>query len=668
MIIKFLKLKNFRQFHGEENEIIFSTDKDYKTTLIIGNNATGKTTLLESFSWILYGESSLKSILNSKHESQMQDGDTIVIEGNLVIEHEGIEYSITRKELKAKKLKSISTESVVNIVYKAKDGLSKRINEKMQFDSKIREILPKELFTYFFFKGEKIEKIGEEIIELNSKSKSKEFTNAVRGLLGFDHLTNASKHLKSLEKEYNNELANSNTDKKLQEYSQKKQQFEEELEILKSREEKLLDDIEYFTDMRDRLHHEILAKKDVEQKQKRSRQLESLIRDQSTIVNTIRKRVFSDFSLRIRSVASNRLLPEIKRILNESDSVKKGIPGIEESAINYIIETKSCLCGHPISEGTEEYSKLKELVRYIPPYNIGSQIRVFVNESKSQENMSKVYLESFVRTMDNLSLEETRLNDLKDEKNSIDNFLLNVEDINKLKKEEKKCEEQISEKQQSLGEIKALSNILESNLKKVNKELEDYDIKDEHFDKIRNYSLYAQKAREVIEQEFEKRELEIKDKLSFAINETFKNIFETDITIYLDEHYNIRITSDYFDDPADFEHSTSQHGILAFSFIAGIIKLAREKAAQGIKEKTNEPFKELAIEPYPLVMDAPSSSFDTQRIESFSKAVLKTAEQVVLIIKDTDGNYAREYLKETIGKEYVLRKINNVETVIEEVK
>lgn len=53
MIIKSLELHNFRQFMDDEDghgqKIIFSTDPDKKATLLIAKNATGKTTLLQSF-------------------------------------------------------------------------------------------------------------------------------------------------------------------------------------------------------------------------------------------------------------------------------------------------------------------------------------------------------------------------------------------------------------------------------------------------------------------------------------------------------------------------------------------------------------------------------------------------------------------------------------------
>ena len=128
----------------------------------------------------------------------------------------------------------------------------------------------------------------------------------------------------------------------------------------------------------------------------------------------------------------------------------------------------------------------------------------------------------------------------------------------------------------------------------------------------------------------------------------------------LDANYNMKLRSNKHSDLIDFQNSTSQDAILAFAFIGGIIKLAREK----VEELANI----LDVEPYPLVMDAPSSSFDTDRIESFCRVMPNIAEQVIFFIKDTDGNYVKEAIKDIIGKEYTMEKTGQYATEIKEVR
>ena len=52
MEIRSIKLINFRQFKNVEVE--FSCDKEKNVTVIVGNNTSGKTTMVKAFIWGLY--------------------------------------------------------------------------------------------------------------------------------------------------------------------------------------------------------------------------------------------------------------------------------------------------------------------------------------------------------------------------------------------------------------------------------------------------------------------------------------------------------------------------------------------------------------------------------------------------------------------------------------
>ena len=52
MLLKSLKLKDFRQFKGEQG-VVFSTDPDKNVTIIMGENGSGKTTFAQAFTWCL---------------------------------------------------------------------------------------------------------------------------------------------------------------------------------------------------------------------------------------------------------------------------------------------------------------------------------------------------------------------------------------------------------------------------------------------------------------------------------------------------------------------------------------------------------------------------------------------------------------------------------------
>lgn len=74
---------------------------------------------------------------------------------------------------------------------------------------------------------------------------------------------------------------------------------------------------------------------------------------------------------------------------------------------------------------------------------------------------------------------------------------------------------------------------------------------------------------------------------------------------------------------------------------------------------------DLDSEGYPLVMDAPLSAFDKTRILNICDALPRIADQVIIFIKDTDGEIAEQYLGDKVGKRYLINKDNNLNSTIE---
>lgn len=89
------------------------------------------------------------------------------------------------------------------------------------------------------------------------------------------------------------------------------------------------------------------------------------------------------------------------------------------------------------------------------------------------------------------------------------------------------------------------------------------------------------------------------------------------------------------------------------------IKMARDN-----RNASDDDAKLLSSEPYPLVMDAPLSAFDKRRIKTVCEALPNTAEQVIIFIKDTDGELAEEYMGDKIGCRHYFDKKNEFETVL----
>ena len=162
---------------------------------------------------------------------------------------------------------------------------------------------------------------------------------------------------------------------------------------------------------------------------------------------------------------------------------------------------------------------------------------------------------------------------------------------------------------------------------------------------------------DVLDTLYKEKEAETRAELEKTVNEIFRSIYNGGFSLSIDEKYNIQIVVNDFEGfNEDIETSTAQSISVIFAFISGVIKMARQ---------SRNPENEMLVsEPYPLVMDAPLSAFDKTRIKTVCDALPKVAEQVIIFIKDTDGEIAETNMGEKVGMRYLFDKKNEFETYL----
>ena len=221
MLLQSIKLVNFRQFRNESIDFAGGTDGK-NVTIIIGENGTGKTTFAQAFFWCFYGETEFsdKSMLNKMVATEMRPGQDAKVQVQLKLHHGEVDYTLIREQTyrkdTANRIKADNT--IFDIATKDASGNTTYV-KKSQCESEVKSILPKELSRYFFFDGERIEKMSKDI---STGKKATDFAEAVKGLLGLNAMYSAIQHfnprvkssvISSYEASYNSQ---SNT--KIQEY------------------------------------------------------------------------------------------------------------------------------------------------------------------------------------------------------------------------------------------------------------------------------------------------------------------------------------------------------------------------------------------------------------------------------------------------------------------
>ncbi|NMI07772.1 AAA family ATPase [Paenibacillus sp. SZ31] len=661
MLLKSLKLINFRQFIGEQN-IEFATSDVRNVTVIMGENGSGKTTLAQAFTWCLYGDTDFedKVVANRALEKKLLLGQELQVRVEINLVHSNNEYTIVREQLYKKDSvgKTKANNATFNIIYK-KDGQQEFVRA-LEVDSYMKQILPKELSKYFFFDGERIGNMSKEI----KKGRSQDFAQAVRGLLGLNAFIAAIEHLKPTSKygvigSYN-ESYDSKSDIRIAQYTQEIQNAQDEIERIDKRLSEISTEMELAQEKCDEINKKLIGMAETERLQKEKQRLTEILTKIKQSKFSSMAKMLKKFNTNPTSYFAKSLIFKSLDSLSKSNKLDKGIPDMHARTIEFLIKRGVCVCGTKVEFGKNAYNELNKALEYLPPHSIGMLINQFVTESESKTRSSNDLFESITDEYKSIRDSEIQIEQLTSDIQSIEKQIEGKEGIGHLQKDLSRYEKTIRDRIAERDELNRNKGAYETNRDRLITERGELTLRDEKNKKIEIYKVYAQYMYDELLRVYKQNENETRQKLEHYVNDIFKSIYEGGMSINVDENYNIQVIVE--DDSGfsnDIETSTAQSISVIFAFISGIIKLARENSV----ERDNDS-KLLESEPYPLVMDAPLSAFDRRRIKTVCDALPSIAEQVIIFIKDTDGEIAEENMGEKVGKRYLFDKKNEFETYL----
>lgn len=667
------KLINFRQFVNEYIE--FSTNPDKNVTIIFGENGTGKTTFAQAFFWCLYGENTFKdSLLNKNVENDLFINQEAYVKVCINLKHGDNYYEIIRKQaykkLNSNKLKA--DNSIVEIIVRNSDGNTNYI-KPIKVEDEIKKILPKELSRYFFFDGERIDKVSKEITD---GKKSDEFKEAVNGLTGLKAIQESLKYLDpnsassvigKLNKSYTNDASG-----KMKELTTRIDAIREELVYIENRIEEIDNEIEISKQNEKCFSEKIKQFEEGRKLQNLRDKYEKQLKDLKISKDTNMKMFIKEFNCNSMDFFGINMVKRSLLLLSNHDFAEKDIPNMHSKTIEYLLKRGICICGTKLDEGTSSYEKVKELLQYLPPASIGVVVGQFYKDSKNRykdsielSNNLKEYVTNISRLNDSISEIEadvTSLNTQLSESN-ID------EQVKSLNNQINYCKKNIMNLNNEKNKLLMNKGALTEELKIKENKRKELSLLDTNNRFIEICRLYAEKLYNDMNSEFLVKSRNIKRNLEKEINDIFNEIFEGEFVLKIDPNYKVAALSPdvskiidgqnkSLSEISDFKImlSTAQSTSVIFAFICAILKMARE---------SREMDSDSTSEPYPLVMDAPLSSFDKRRIKAICETLPERAEQVIIFIKDIDGELAEKYMGNRIGVSKKFNKINRFQTKLE---
>jgi DNA sulfur modification protein DndD len=159
MIIEKLILKNFLTIFGKQ-EIDFPISDHSSITLIIAPNNAGKTSIIRALYFLFYGFETTereKKAINLEEIRRTNTQKTIESYVEAVILNAGLKYRV-RRTLKAHKLDEkrvhveIFNKKISMIQHKKREDLPYK--DELLIENILKQMVPKGLFDFFYFKGE----------------------------------------------------------------------------------------------------------------------------------------------------------------------------------------------------------------------------------------------------------------------------------------------------------------------------------------------------------------------------------------------------------------------------------------------------------------------------------------------------------------------------------
>lgn len=667
MRIDSLQLKNFRQFYGETPKIEFAHGTQ-NVTVLHGMNGAGKTAFLNAFTWILYGTFSkgfrnTDQLINKRAVAETPMGQSVECSGELNFEHAGRHYRI-KKVVDGVVMDSKSYPTVRDketlLQCLDSDGQWKQVND---FESTIGKILPRDLHSYFFFDGERVEKIVDP-----GREERADLAKAVKTILRLEPLERTIKHLKSARKHFEEEMSRFG-DSQTKKLISDKEKFDEQIEHLDDEISNGQKNVEAQQELVRSLHDRISKLDSVKHLQEeRDRLIETI---------TEKKEFIKANSQKLKELISNR-----GYLLHSSDSEnyfldliqdlkKRGeIPaGIKSQFVEKLIRDQQCICGRSL-DASGDY-ECKDAHKTVSEWLNTAGLQKI--EDQALDLGARI--NNWGDRKDDLQEQLKELNKRdKADHAEIDNCNTSLEKISKelenspleeVSSLEKKLKEEVHQDatlQEKLGADKRDRGTLLEKLKELETKLDKVEAQDAKQKLAKSRRDVADKVIKATEKVLKLMDQKWRGSLENQIQNKFKSISVKPYIPRLKNDYSIDLIDS--NGGGDVAFSQGESLVLSFSFIASIIEEARKLSAQKSGLYGPEDTE------YPLIMDSPFGALDDTNRSRVASSISVLADQVITLVSKTQWREeVEDAMSPRIGKSYVLTYFSPREdTLVSEIR
>ncbi len=652
MLIHNVKITNFRCYYGTSS---LTFNSDGKITLIYGDSGYGKSSFLQFFRWMFYGDyyfgsNDDKPLFNIAAYNECKTGENVEVSGQIDFEHLGVSYRLNKTQL-------------FSIAIRMNNSTLQKTDWKLQIlgedggyhpfagdlANKINSILPKELSKYFLLDGER----SRDIV-LNSG----ELKKAIYSLFGIDAYNEAITHIGSRNAKfsvlghYAGLLAANTTqmvgNMSITDMQEATQELYETIEEMKAKRKEVMATIEQKNARRDEIFKilgAVSSKGNIESLIKANQRT---IKDNESKIITCQHNIGNLFYrsypyLFLAEIASKSSTVLRKKNLEYASNYRNVFENLKKDLLKEIIEKNMCVCGRELDD--ESRNRINGIIDIMPPGSYVYEFGQFVSKAKNRIKKAQtdtMGYESLTSTIAKLEEENRHLDDeihekleelkrLNDSKDLVEELEQIKLDIEKLNREKAGYEGKIAQKKQ----------IYEMSNKQLNAALKNSKVSGQFAEKIEFFEQVA----DLLKKERDAREIQVRATLNLCVREIFKKLttqteLDADRIQFVNNDFSLRTT--YL--------TGGQLAVDVYSYVIGIIK-----ALQECKMDNNE---------NPIIVDAPFAFTGNIQSEHIFKTLPTVSKQTILLTLDL--NKIKKLLSETdLYEFYVIKNESQEKATIE---
>lgn len=655
MIFEQIALTEFRQFAGTQL-VRFATDKHKNVTVLHGFNGAGKTALLNAFTWVLYDSFSPDFEASDRLENEstfagLQAGEKMKTSVEVIFRDSGRKYTAERFIEIAKDengTRRIVTPATISLFYVDEAGEQQRPRNP---DQTLQRLLPERLHPFFFFNGERIERLASP-----NTDAFKEIAGGVRTLLDIELFDRAVNHLEGATSRRLRQEITSHAGDEGRQLREVRDETEEQLNTKLNELSQHKGNLVALEAEREAIDAKLDTMKDLAVLLTQRREAEKRETEIKKNIVDRRSDVARELSQNGYLWLVSDVLDSAKRTLDEARE-KGSLPSLYRvQFVDDILERGHCICGAELTSGSEPFDRVEALKQQ----TFSDALQDIVNDTSAGIESLRRRLanshESVVRLQvqrDGLRTRKTGVEEELSELSSKIGDREQGEDPVRLENQRRKAIEKyatleqvrIPKAQQEVNDLREELARLDRQIRNVERADAQGQLAQRRFDAVTNVVRAFSRIRQL-------RQTELRDDLSSQLQEVWRQIAIKDYSAHLDADFRPHLTKMIDGEEVPVRGaSTGEKQVLSLAFVGALGAKARQ-TYEDAKESAGVFRGGL----YPLVIDSAFGNLEVEYRREVARWMPTLAPQVIIMVSESQWRQEVETeLLSRIGAEWVLK-------------